>query len=92
MAAQQLENCESNIANEKKSLNETEKQLQETSNDVEDLEADIKSVETRFWELLPDAFHGVTPKEAKDLFEDKIEAVASREGERATAETQLQDT
>ncbi len=90
MATQQLEICENNIANEKKSLRQTEKQLEDVHNDVEDLEADITSVETRFWELLPDAFHGVTPKEAKDLFEDKIKAVEAREDERDTAKAQLQ--
>ena len=90
IATQQLENCKNNIAHEKKSLSETGKQLQTVSNDVEDLEADIKSIETRFWELLPDAFHGVKPKEAKDLFENKIEEVAAREDERRNAKTQLQ--
>lgn len=90
IATQQLENCENNIANEKKSSSETEKQLQEVSNDVEDLEVDIKSTKTRFWELLPDTFHDVTPKEAKDQFQDKIEAVETRNDERDTAEAQLQ--
>ena len=90
MATQQIETCENNIANQKKSLRETEKQLEDVHNDIEDLEADIKSVETRFWELLPEAFHGATPKEAKDLFEDKIKAVEAREDARDTAKAQLQ--
>ena len=90
IATQQLENCKNNIANEKKSLNETEKQLQEFNSDVKDLEADIKSIEIRFWELLPDTFHSVTPKEAKDQFQDKIEKVEARKDERDTAEAQLQ--
>ena len=89
-ALQQLGICENNIANEKKSLNETEKQAQELSNDIEDLEAGIKSIEIRFWELLHDTFHGVTPKEAKDQFQDKIETVEARNDERDTAEAQLQ--
>ena len=89
-ALQQLTISENNIANEKTSLSETEKQLQEVSNDVENLEADIKSLETRFWELLPDTFHGVMPKEAKDQFQDKIETVEARKDERDTAEAQLQ--
>ena len=89
-AFQQLGICENNVANEKKSLRETEKQAQELSNDIEDLEADIKSLETRFWELLPDTFHGVTPKEAKDQFQDKIEKVEACKDESDTAEAQLQ--
>ncbi|MYH79367.1 hypothetical protein F4009_07630 [Candidatus Poribacteria bacterium] len=87
---QQLAISENNIANEKKSLSETEKQAQELSNEIEDLEADIKSIEIRFWELLPDTFHGVTPKEAKDQFQDKIKTVEARKDERNTAEAQLQ--
>ena len=62
IATQQLENSENSIANEKKSLSETEEQLQEVDNNVKDLEADIKSTEIRFWELLPDTFHGIKPK------------------------------
>ena len=88
--SQQLENAENNIANEKKSLSEIEKQLQEVNNDVEDLKADITSIETRFWELLPDAFHGVKPKVAVNQFENKIEEVDIRKDERDTAKTQLQ--
>ena len=88
--SQQLGNSENNIANEKKSLSETEEQLQEVNNNVENLEADIKSTEIRFWELLPDTFHGITPKEAKDLFEGKIKAVETHEDECRSAEMQLQ--
>ncbi len=88
--SQQLENSEKNIANEKKSLSEIEKQLQEVNNNVEDLEAAIKSTETRFWELLPDAFHGVKPKVAVNQFENKIGEVEARKNERDTAKTQLQ--
>ena len=89
-ALQQLGVCENNIANEKKVLSETDKQLKEVRDDVEGLEADIKSVETRFWEFLPDTFHGVTPQAAKDQFQDKIETVEARNDERDTAEAQLQ--
>ena len=89
MVSQQLENCENNIANEKKSLRETEEQLQNASDTLEDLKADIKSIETRFWELLPDSFHGVTPKKAVDQFDSKIKEVAAREDELRKAETDL---
>ena len=90
IATQQLQTCEDNIARETDSLNEAKEQLESISSAVKDLEANIKSIETRFWELLPDAFHGVTPKKAKDLFENKIKAVEAREDERDTAKAQLQ--
>ena len=88
--SQQLENSENNIANEKKSLSETEEQLQEVDNNVKDLEADIKSTEIRFWELLPDTFHGIKPKNAVNQFGNKIQEVEARKDERDTAKTQLQ--
>ena len=88
--SQQLEHSENNIVNEEKSLSETKKQLQEVDNNVEDLEADIKSIETRFWGLLPDTFHGITPKNAVNQFGNKIQEVEARKGERDTAKTQLQ--
>ena len=88
--SQQLENCENDIKRERESLSETEQQLQDASNDVEDLKIAVADIETSLWNLLPKTFHGVTPKEAVDQFENKIEEVASREGERNTAKTQLQ--
>ena len=90
IVTQQLQICENDIARETDSLNEVKEQLENISSAVEDLKMDIKSIETRFWELLPDAFHNVPPKEAKDLFEEKIKAVQAREDERDTAKAQLQ--
>ena len=90
IVTRQLQTCENDIARETDSLNETKEQLENISSAVEDLKMDIKSIETRFWELLPEAFHGATPKEAKDLFEDKIKAVEVREDARDTAKAQLQ--
>lgn len=89
-ALQQLETCENNIAHEEKSLNETEKQLKNSSGNVEDLRGTIADIETRFWELLPDAFPDVVPKVAVDQFENKIKEVQVRKDERDTAEAQLQ--
>ena len=90
IVSQQLKICENNITRETSTLNDTETQLVGLNNTVSGLHADIKATEERFWESMPDTFHGVKPKEAVDQFEDKIEAVALREGERDTAETQLQ--
>ena len=89
-ARQQLETCESDIARETESLNEVERQLSELSEAIEDLQADIASTGSRFWELLPDTFHGVTPREAVDEFDNMIEAIGTREDERRNAEARLQ--
>ena len=89
-AAQQLTTCENDIARETKSLIEVERQLEDICNDVEDLKVAIEDIETRLWDLLPKAFHGVTPKEAVSQFDSRIEDVAVREDERDTSETQLQ--
>ena len=88
-ASQQLKVCENDIINEKKVLRETEEQLQNTSNAVEDLKLDIKSIETRFWELLPDPFHSFAPKEAVEQFDNKIEDVEKRESELSRAKSDL---
>ena len=90
IVSQQLETCENNIAREKKSLNEIEKQLQNISGNVEDLRVTIADIKTHFWDLLPDTFGGVSPKEAVKHFTDKIEEVEKRKSERDTAKAQLQ--
>ena len=86
----QLKTCENDIERETKSLSETEEQLQSISNDVEDLKVTIANIETRFWDVLPKIFRGVTPKDAVDQFENKIKEVEACEDERRSAETQLQ--
>ena len=88
-ASQQLENCKNDIRREKASLSETEQQLQDISEDVEGLKIAVADIETRFWDLLPKAFHGVTPKETKDLFENKMQEVEACENELRRTETQL---
>ena len=90
IVSQQLETCENNITRETSTLNDTETQLEGINNTIADLQADIKETEERFWESIPDTFHGVKPKVAVEQFENKIEEVASREDERRNAETQLQ--
>jgi len=90
IVSQRLETCEKDIKRETNTLNDTEKQLENLNNTIADLQADIKATETRFWESMPETFHGITPKEAADQFEDKIETVASREAELGKAETDIQ--
>ena len=87
---QQLETCEKDIKRETNALNETETQLEGLNNTIADLQANIKATEARFWESMPDTFHGAKPKEAVDYFEDNIETVASREDELGKAETDIQ--
>ena len=89
-ATQQLETCETDIARQTESLDEVERQLSELSDAVEDLQADIASIRSRFWELLPNTFHGITPQEAVDEFNNMIEAIEAREDERRNAEARLQ--
>ena len=89
IVAQQLETCENEITRETNALNDTETHLEGLNNTIADLQADIAATDGRFWESMPDTFHGVKPKEAVDQFEDKIEAVASRETELGKAEADL---
>ncbi|RKU23380.1 hypothetical protein C6503_02920 [Candidatus Poribacteria bacterium] len=89
MVSQQLETSEKNIKRETNDLNAAERQLENLNNTITDLQADIKATETRFWESMPETFHGITPKEAVDQFEDKIETVASREVELGKAEADI---
>ena len=90
IVAQQLEASENDITRETNALNDTETQLEGLNNTISDLHADIQATEKRFWESMPDAFHGVKPKGAVDQFEDNIEVVASRENELGKAETDIQ--
>ena len=71
-------------------MNEAKDQLQEVSNNVEDLKVAVADIETSLWDLLPKTFHRATPKEAKDLFENKMKEVEAREDDLNTADTQLQ--
>ena len=69
IVSQQLETCENDIKRETKALRETEAQLEGLNDTIADLQADIKATEERFWESMPEIFHGVTPREAVDQFE-----------------------
>ena len=90
IVAQQLETCENDITRETNALSETETQLEGLNDTIADLHANIKATEERFWESMPDTFHGTKPKAAVAQFEDKIEVVASRENKLGKAETDIQ--
>ncbi|MDE0010490.1 MAG: AAA family ATPase [Candidatus Poribacteria bacterium] len=89
MVAQQLATCETDITREERSLNQAEKQLQDAKNILAGLQADIASTEERFWEFLPEIFHGIAPDVAVDRFSKKIEAVATREDELSSGAAKL---
>ena len=88
--SQQLETCENDLKRETDDLNGIETQLKDLSKVIADLQADIASTETRFWESMPDGFHDISPAVAVKQFDDKIEEIGQREGERDSAKTQLQ--
>ena len=71
IVSQQLKTCENDIKRETNALNDTETQLEGLKDTIANLQADIEATKERFWESMPDTFHGVKPKEAVDQFEDK---------------------
>lgn len=89
IAKQQLANCEQNIADKRVQLETAERELQTVIDALEDLKADIAATETRFWETMLDAFHGLTLEEAVSQFEKRIEEVEAREDELQTKRNQL---
>lgn len=90
IVSQQLETSENNIKRETDDLNDAETQLTGLSNTIADLQADVAATETRFWESMPDSFHGIAPATAVKQFDDKIEEVGKREAEHNSAKTQIQ--
>ena len=88
-ATQQLENCENDIKRETKSLDDSEEQLRNLSRTIEGLRADIAATEERFWEFLPETFHGVPRDAAVNRFSEKIEEVDMHKDERDSAKNDL---
>ena len=90
IVSQQLETSENDIKRETNGLSDIETQLEDLSNTVAGLQTDVTATETRFWESMPDIFHDIAPAAAVKQFDDKIQEVEKREGERDSAKTQLQ--
>ena len=90
IVSQHLETAENNIKRETDDLNDVETQLENISNTIADWQANVTGTETRFWESMPDSFHGIAPAAAVKQFEDQIEEIEKREAERDSAKTQLQ--
>ena len=90
IVSQQLETSENNIKRETNGLSDIETQLTDISSAIADLQTDVTATETRFWESMPDIFYDIAPAAAVKQFDDKIQEVEKREGERDSAKTQLQ--
>ena len=88
-ASLRLSNCEEKIRGKESQLTEVEQELQTVTEALEDLKADIATTETRFWEVMPDAFHGLSLEEAVSQLEERIKAVEAREDELRTKRNQL---
>ena len=88
-ASLQLVSCEDRMRSQQTQLTNAERQLQEANEAIEDQKVDIKSTETRFWETMPAAFHGLTLEEAVSQFEKRIEEVEAREADLQTKRNQL---
>ena len=84
-----LETCERDHARESKLLEKTKRDLTTLTGEIEDLKVDIAETEKSFWTSMPEVFHGVTPDEAVQQFDDKIKAVDLREQELTTKSSQL---
>ena len=89
MVSQHLQTCEKDIKREMDNLSDTETQLEGLNNTIADLQTNIQAIEARFWESMPDTFHGAPPKEAVNQFENKIEKVEAREVELRKAKEDL---
>ena len=90
IVSQKLETSENNIKRETNDLNDIETQLEDLNNTIAGWQADVAATETRFWESVPNTFHGIAPAAAVEQFDDKIEEVGKCEGERDGAKAQLQ--
>ena len=88
-ASLRLSNCEEKIRDKESQLTEVEQELQTVTDALEDLKADIATTETRFWEVMPDAFHGLSLEEAVSQLEERIKAVEAREDELRKKRNQL---
>ena len=88
-ASLQLASCEERMKSKQTQLTNAERELQTVIDALEDLKPDIAATETRFWETMPGAFHGLTLEEAVSQFEKRIEEVEAREDEHRTKQNQL---
>lgn len=84
-----LETCERDHKRESELLNDTKQKLETVTDEIEVLKLDISDIEKDFWTSMPEVFHGVTPDEAVQQFDDKIKAVDLHDQELTTKNNQL---
>ena len=90
LTTQELTTCERDYTRENDLLKDTKQDLEDVTSEIEDLEVSISDTEDRFWETMPNDFHGTTPDEAKQQFEDRIEKVGLREQKLTTDHRNLE--
>lgn len=81
--------CDRGISREEDLLRDRQQKLRTITADIEDLTEDIVKCEARFWELMPNVFHGVLPEQAVCQFVDRIKAVEAREKDLRTKQDKL---
>lgn len=89
LTTQELNTCETDHKRESALLKQTKQDLEDTTSEIEDLKVSISDTEDRFWESMPNDFHGTTPDDAKQQFEDRIEKVDSHEQQLTTKNRDL---
>ena len=87
--SEKLTTCKRDIARENHQLEDNQRKLAAVTTEIENLNESIKDSETRFWEILPDAFHGIDSEDAVNQFNDKIETVTAYEQKRGEKQNEL---
>ncbi len=89
LASEKLTTCERDIARENNQLEDNQRKLRAVTTEIENLNLDIGNSETRFWEKLPDTFHGIDLEDAANQFGEIIENVTAHEQERDKKQNKL---
>ena len=89
LVSEKLTTCERDIARENNQLEDSQRKLRAVTAEIENLNLDIGNSETRFWEKLPDTFHGIDPEDAANQFGDIIDNVTAHERERDKKQNEL---
>ena len=79
LISQELNTCERDYSRESDALKQKKQNLEDVTSEIEDLKVSISDTEDRFWDTMPNSFHGISPDEATQHFEHTIEEVDSRE-------------
>ena len=87
--SEKLTTYERDIARENNRLEDNQQKLCAVTAEIENLNLDIGNSETRFWEKLPDTFHGIDPEDAANQFGEIIENVTAHERERDKKQNEL---